>query len=86
MSLAEAESQLTTVNSAIEQLLSGKRINQLRVGSGSFQRLYVYSETTLQDLVAYRNELLGIIDALSDSTPTFRTNAHIPLVVSKEIY
>lgn len=86
MTLVEAEAQLETVNAAIEALISGKRINQLRVGSGTFARLYVFSELTLDNLKQHRDELLAIIDTLEESVPIFRTHATIPLVVSKDIY
>lgn len=86
MTLAEAQAQLTTVNAAIDQLLSGNRLTQLRVGSGTFQRLYTYQEISLESLTALRNELNSVIDALSPAIPIFRNNATIPLKVSKDIY
>ena len=86
LTLAEAEIQLTTVQAAIEALISGKRINQLRVGSGTFSRLYVYSEIMLSELKEHRDELLATINELEDTLPTFKTNSHIPLRVHKDIY
>jgi len=85
MTLAEAEASLATVNAAIEALISGKRLTQLRVGSGSFSRFYAYSELTLDNLKAHRDELLSIIDELTGTTPTFKTNMTIPMIVGKDI-
>ena len=85
MTLAEAESQLTTVQAAIQTLIAGKRLNQLRVGSGTFARLYVFSETTLEELKAHRDELLETINILEEAVPRFKKNMTIPLLVSKEL-
>jgi hypothetical protein len=82
MTLAEAQLQLTQINTAIENLLQGKRITQLRVGSGTFQRLYQYQEISYEALEAKRQELLGYIDSLSETTPTFKTGS-VPLYVRK---
>lgn len=82
----EAVLQLTTINAAIEALIAGKRLTQLRVGSGSFQRLYVFQEITIDNLKAHRDELLGIIATYETSLPVFKTNMTIPLVVGKDIY
>lgn len=81
--LNEAKSQLQTVNAAIEAIIAGKSIKELRVGSDNFMRMFIYSDTTLQELKDYRAELYQIIDAWEGTTPTFRTNATIPLVSTK---
>ena len=85
MTLVEANAQLATVNAAIEALISGKRLNQLRIGSGSFSRLYVFSEITLDNLKAHRDELLAIIDSLEGNPPSFKKNMYIPIVVGKDL-
>lgn len=86
MTLAEANTQLTTVNSAIEQFVQGKRLTSLKVGSGAFQRSYDYTDLTLEALKAHRQELLQIIDNYEGNLPTFRINATIPLIVRREVY
>lgn len=84
MTLEEAESQLSTVNIAISQLIAGKRIQQLKIGSGEFARLLTYEQVTLNDLTTLQSELRSIIAALSPAvTPVFRTNACIPLETRK---
>jgi hypothetical protein len=84
MTLSEAQLQLTTINAAIQDIISGKRITQLRIGSGDFQRLYHYSEITIESLTTLRSEIRNIINTLTpDVKPVFRTNATIPLVVHK---
>ena len=82
----EATTQLVTVNAAIQQLIEGKRIKELRVGSGNFQRLYSYSEITLEALKTLQQELLITIDSYAPAITTFRTNAHIPMVIGKDIF
>jgi len=84
MTKAEAEAELLIVNAAISDLIQGKRITQLQVRSANFQRLYGYQEITLEGLKAYRDELLGIINSLTDELPTFRKNTTIPLIVKKD--
>lgn len=86
ITLEEAQAQLLTVQAAIEQLVMGKRITQLKVGSGTFQRLYVYQEINLETLTTLRDELLRKINSLEGKLPTFATNMHIPMVVGKGIY
>ena len=85
MSKAEAEAQLITVNTAIENLLSGKNLTQLRIGSGDFARLYTYQEINLETLKEYRAELLQIIADNSPADVTFKTNMHIPMIVRKGV-
>ena len=83
-SLAEAQAELSKVNAAIQALLEGKRINEFRVGSGEFLRTYRSSEITLESLRDLRSELLIEIAGLTpQTTPVFRTNSTIPLVVHK---
>lgn len=85
--LAEAQAQLTTVNAAISDIIAGKRIVNLRVGSGSFQREYKYynPEKLLEELRDYQKELTDIVASYTISTPTFRMNATIPLVIKKDL-
>ena len=84
ITLDEAQRQLTQVNVAIESLILGKSLVELRVGSGNFQRLYRYGEITLEQLKTLRRELLDVINTLVPNiTPVFRSGACIPLVVRK---
>ena len=84
MTKEEAEAELAIVNAAISALIQGKRITQLQVREADFQRMYEYQGITLEGLKAYRDELLGIIDSLTDVFPTFRKNTTIPLIVKKD--
>jgi len=84
ISIDEAQRQLTQVNIAIETLIQGKSLVELRVGSGNFQRLFRYGDVNLGDLKTYRRELLDTINSLTPNiTPIFRQNACIPLIVCK---
>jgi hypothetical protein len=84
--LEEAKTQLITVNAAIQNLIEGKRISELKVGSGGFQRLLRYQEITIDSLREIQKELLVLIDSYEPTKPKFRTNAHIPMIVTKDIY
>jgi hypothetical protein len=84
LTLTEAQIQLSTVNAAIQDIISGKRVTELRVGSGEFQRMYRYEEVSLESLIDLRNELRNTINTLTPEVkPVFRTNATIPLVIHK---
>jgi hypothetical protein len=85
--LEEAQAQLLQVQRAIADLVAGKRHTVLKVGSASFAREYHYSETTLSDLMNYRDELQAIIAALSPTTPAiFAKNTSFNVKVGKRVY
>lgn len=84
--LEEAQAQLTTVQVAISDLIAGKRLTSLRIGSGNFQREYKYQEISIDALYALRDELMQIIASYTQTLPTFRQHATIPLVVNKDLY
>lgn len=82
ITLQEAQDELTLVNIAIQDLISGKRINEHKLATGEFSRWYKFSDVSLDSLMAYRSELRNLITALQpEVAPTFRANACIPLVV-----
>lgn len=83
--LAEAEAELTLVNIAIQDLMSGKRINEHKLATSEFSRWYKFSDVTLDSLLSYRTELRNLITSLQPAVlPTFRSNACIPLVVTRD--
>lgn len=84
--LDELKLQLTTVQAAIEQITQGKRITRLDVGSGTFKRIYEFQEVDLEHLLALRDELREAIAVQEPEAVTFKTNAHIPMVVGKDIF
>jgi len=86
--LDEAKRQLTTVQVAISDLISGKSVTQLRIGSGNFQREYKYwkPDTLLNTLLDLRNDLNLIIASYSTETPTFRKHSSVPLISRKDIF
>jgi hypothetical protein len=84
LTLTELYQELAAVNAAIQSILNGKRVTELRIGEDNFLRGYKYSDVTLDNLRSYREDLLNNISALEpDVRPVFRSNATIPLVVSK---
>jgi len=84
--LIEAQAQLVTVNAALQDIISGKRIAELRIGSGDFQRTLRYQEVTFDELKTLQQELMITIDSYASAKPVFRTNAHIPMRVGKELF
>ena len=90
LSLADAQSQLTTVNAAIQTLISGQRVTQLRVGSGQFVREYKYQEITIESLRQIQSELLADVDyytsLASPTLPNFSSNRTIPMMVRKDYF
>lgn len=84
--LEEAKTQLITVNAALQNIISGKRISELRIGSGDFQRTLRYQEVTFDELKILQQELLITVDSYAPAIAVFRTNAHIPMVVGKDIF
>lgn len=84
--LVELQADLATVNAAIQQIIQGKRVTQLLVGSGTFRRQYTYQEISLDMLKGLRDELLAQINILAPTTPVFKTNMTIPMVVGKDIF
>lgn len=85
LTLAEAQLQLSQVNDAIAKIIQGTAVNELRVGSGSFTRLYRFQDITIDSLRELRAELMSYISAIAPETPIFRTNATIPLIVHKNV-
>jgi hypothetical protein len=82
--IAEVQADLTTVNAALQNLIAGKRITQLRFGSGDFARQYQYQEITYDVLKAEQADLTQELAALqSEPQMQFRTMSNIPLTVSK---
>lgn len=85
--LAEAQALLVQTQKAISDIISGKRINFLKINSDNFNREYHYSESTLQDLYQLRDDLLETIAALSPNTPAqFNKNSCFNLKVGKRTY
>lgn len=80
---AQIAADLATINAAIQALLSGKRLVELRVGSAEFARLYRYGEVSLDDLYKERARLEDLLKALCPDPPIFRHYASIPLVVTQ---
>ena len=86
LTLAQAQLQLSQVNVAIENLLLGKRINKLTLGSGEFAVTKGFNEVTLESLREYRAELRNYIMQLEPEVlPVFRANACIPIIVLKGV-
>lgn len=82
--ILEVQAELNTVNSAIQQLIAGTRLTELRVGSGDFARLYRYQEISLDNLQAIRDELLQELANLNQEDGLqFRKMSSVLLKVTK---
>ena len=82
--IEEVRAELNTVNSAIQSLIAGNRLTQLRVGSGDFARLYVNQEISLESLRQNRAELLQELAELENTDGIkFRKDSNIVMVTGK---
>lgn len=82
--IEEVRAELNTVNSAIQSLIAGNRLTQLRVGSGDFARLYVNQEISLESLRQIRAELLQELAELENTDGIkFRKDSNIVMVTGK---
>lgn len=84
--IAEVQAELTTVNAALQNLISGKRLTKLEIGNGEFKRSYQYQEITFDMLKGEQQDLLSelaTLEALSSNSIKFRNNSNIPLSVTK---
>lgn len=82
--IAIVQAELTTVSAAIQNLIAGDRLTELRVGSGDFARLYRFQEITLDNLQAIRDELLQELAILNQEDGLqFRKMSNVLLKVTK---
>lgn len=88
MTLVEAQAQLATIQAALQTMISGKRVTQLKVGSGQFIREYKYQDISMELLRQLQSETLALIDSLSATPvlPNFANNKTIPLLVNKDYF
>jgi hypothetical protein len=83
--ITEVQAELDTVNAALQELIAGRRLTQLRIGSGEFARLYQYQELTFDTLKAEQQDLTMELATLESagSSISFRSNSFVPLTVNK---
>lgn len=82
--IEDVSKELATVNAAIQDLIAGERLVQLKVGSGDFARLYVSQELSLENLKEVRNELLQELAQLENTDEIkFRNETNIVMVTGK---
>lgn len=88
LTLAQAEAELLTINSAISTIYAGKRLNIVTVGTNEFHRMYKFSDPQdlLKTLLSERKRLQDYISSLQGvSTRIFRQDCYIPLVVKRNL-
>lgn len=83
--VTEVQAELDTVNAALQELIAGKRLTQLRIGSGEFARLYQYQEITFDTIKTEQQDLLMELATLENAqnSISFRNNSFVPLTVNK---
>lgn len=83
--VTEVQAELDTVNAALQELIAGKRLTQLRIGSGEFARLYQYQEITFDTIKTEQQDLLMELATLENAQNpiSFRNNSFVPLTVNK---
>jgi len=82
--ILEVQAELNTVNSAIQQLIAGTRLTELRVGSGDFARMYKHQEISLDALQDIRDGLLQELAELNQENGLqFRKMSTVQLKVTK---
>lgn len=80
----EIQTDINTIQVAISDLYSGKRLTTLIVGTGDSQRRYTYQEITPEALKEQLNELYReLLSIATDPTPTFRNFASMPMIIGK---
>jgi len=81
--LAELQTQLLLVNTAIQKLIAGDTLVEFEVGSGSSARRYKKGEVNLTMLNTEKARILSGIQSLTASEPTYRTSSHMQTVYRK---
>jgi hypothetical protein len=80
----QIQAELDVVNGALQSLYSGTRITELRIDTNILRRAHRFTEVTLESLLAQKNLLEQELLALTETAPTFRQFASIPLKVDKQ--
>jgi hypothetical protein len=87
ITLEQAQADLVVVNSALSELIQGKRRSKLQLQTSDFNRVYEMQDITYDNLVAERTRLEGIIASLTpiaETVPKFRPNTSFPLNVTNK--
>ena len=72
----EIQADLTRVETAIAEIVAGKRIINFRFGDANSQRIYGKQEVSLQDLLDYKDKLqteMSVVEASGTTAPTFKS-------------
>jgi len=77
------QEELATVNAAINTLLTGDRLIELRVGSGDSSRLYRNQEIKLETLYKLRKQLTDELNDATGEPVAFHRGGFVPMVGRK---
>jgi hypothetical protein len=81
--LEQAQADLASVNIAIEKLISGRTLLEIKISSAEMSRWSSFGQVSLEGLKAYRRELLDYINSISPAAPVFRSTGCMQVRVEK---
>jgi hypothetical protein len=81
--LEQAQADLASVNIAIEKLISGRTLLEIKISSAEMSRWSSFGQVSLEGLKAYRRELLDYINSISPTAPVFRSTGCMQVRVEK---
>lgn len=86
--ITQVQTELDTINAALQELIAGTRLTRLRIGSDDSLREYNFlsdSYTNIYNtLIAEKDALTLELNQLSGNTEmTFRKSSHVKLTVTK---
>jgi hypothetical protein len=85
ITLAQANADLLTVNAAISEIYSGVRRKRVQIGTHEYTRFIESADPIelLKQLISERQRLQTYINSLDYTTPVFRGNTNIPIIVGR---
>ncbi len=88
LSVEDARIELATIQAGLNEYYTGKRRTKLTVGSNTFNRVYMFSDSAqLFDFMVKRADILKryIAEQTISTTaiPTFRRNTNIPMIFKR---
>jgi hypothetical protein len=80
----QIQAELNVINGALQSLYSGTRITELRIDTNILRRSHRFTEISLESLLEQKKLLEQELLALTETAPTFRQFANIPMIVNKQ--
>jgi hypothetical protein len=85
ITIDQANADLLTVNAAISDIYAGTRRKQVKIGTHDYFRIIENADPIelLKLLLAEKQRLQTYINSLDSTTPVFRGNTNIPIIVGR---